>query len=99
VKVLFAGLPGVVHGSLPDGRYSLAVSGKAVAVDHFFRLFGDANGDGRVDQTDLAAFMLAYRTRSTSANYRAYFDVNGDGSVDLTDYYQFLARYNTHLTP
>ncbi|HZY87682.1 MAG TPA: MBG domain-containing protein [Gemmataceae bacterium] len=99
VKVLFAGLPGVVHGSLPDGVYSLAVSGKAVAVDHFFRLFGDANGDGRVDQTDLAAFMLAYRTRSTSANYRSYFDVNGDGSVDLTDYYQFLARYNTHLTP
>jgi hypothetical protein len=95
LTVRFTGLAGVVGGSLPDGRYSLAVSGRTVAA--FFRLFGDVNGDGRVDATDLAAFTAAYRSRSGMASYRSYFDYNADGMIDSTDYYQILARLNHRL--
>jgi hypothetical protein len=97
LTVRFTGLAGVIGGSLPDGRYSLAVGGQTVAT--FFRLFGDVNGDGQVDDSDRAAFLAAYRSRSGMANYRSYFDYNGDGLIDSTDYYQFLRRYGTQLAP
>jgi hypothetical protein len=102
----FAG-SGIVGGSLADGRYTLTTHSGLVTdhqlgaaldgdrVDPFFRLFGDSNGDGKVDGTDLAAFQAAYRSRQGMANYQWYFDYNGDGSIDSTDYYQFLRRYGT----
>jgi hypothetical protein len=79
----------------PDGRYSLVISGQTVAT--FFRLFGDVNGDGKVDATDQTAFMAAYRSRSGMANYRGYFDYDGNGMVDSSDYYQFLVHLNHKL--
>jgi len=97
----------VTGGSLADGQYKLVVhagqvsaGGVSLAADAtsaFFRLYGDATGDGRVDATDLAAFLAAYRSKQGMANYRWYFDVNQDGWVDATDYYQFLVRYKTRL--
>jgi hypothetical protein len=77
-------------GSLPDGRYLATLQGQTVA--NFHRLFGDFNGDAKVDGTDQAAFLKAYRSRQGLANYVSYFDYNGDGAVDSTDYYQFLRR-------
>lgn len=97
VTVLFTGLPGVVNGSLPDGRYSLSVSGKSVA--QFFRLYGDSTGDGQVDSKDLTVFQAALRSRRGMANYQAFFDFNGDGVIDSSDYAQFLARYGSRLGP
>jgi hypothetical protein len=98
VTVLFTGLPGLVYGSLPDGRYTVAVNGQTAAS--FFRLYGDTNGDGKVDATDLAVFQKAYRSRKGyTPNYRADLDYNGDGYIDATDYYQFLTRYGTQLAP
>jgi hypothetical protein len=64
---------------------------------NFHRLFGDSNGDGQVDNTDLAAFNAAYRTRIGQATYRGYFDFDGNGTVDTSDYYQFQRRYKTKL--
>jgi CSLREA domain-containing protein len=104
----FAG-SGIVGGSLADGRYTLTVhsnlvhdhqSGLALAADsvnRFFRLFGDVNGDGKVDDTDRTAFLAAYRSRKGMANYRSYFDFNNDGAIDSVDYYQFQRRYGTQL--
>jgi uncharacterized repeat protein (TIGR01451 family) len=66
-------------------------------VDHFFRLFGDATGDGKVDNADQAAFLAAYRSRKGMANYAWYFDANGDSLIDSTDYYQFLRRNGTAI--
>jgi hypothetical protein len=109
VVIRFTGLAGVVAGSLADGRHTLIehqdkIQGGggnyALLADHsdrFFRLFGDVNGDGKVDNTDRTAFLAAYRSRKGMANYRLYFDVNNDGVIDSTDYYQFLARYGTTL--
>jgi hypothetical protein len=61
-------------------------------VYNFFRLFGDLNGDGKVDSTDSAAFMAAYRSFAGQATYRSYFDFYNHGRVDATDYYMFLRR-------
>ncbi len=107
VVIRFTGLAGVVGGSLADGRYTLIThQGKIhggtyqTLADHsdaFFRLFGDVNGDGKVDNTDLAAFLLAYRSRRGMTNYRWYFDYGGDGMIDATDYYQILRRSGSHV--
>jgi hypothetical protein len=96
----FAG-DGVLGGSLADGRYALTTHGGAAQgadrVDSFFRLFGDVNGDGRVDATDLAAFSRAYRSRTGMANYVWYLDYDANGMIDSTDYYQFLRRDGTAI--
>jgi alpha-amylase len=96
VTLTFSGA-GVLGGSLPDGRYTLTVAGSTVPGGSFFRLFGDVNGDGQVDATDLQAFLAAYRSRKGMANYRTYFDFNADGFIDSVDYYQFQRRYKTRL--
>ena len=57
---------GIINGSLADGDYTLTVladhvhdpSGEGLAADsvtHFFRLFGDSNGNGVVDLQDCGA--------------------------------------------
>jgi hypothetical protein len=63
--VTFTG-PDIVDGSLPDGSYTLIVhsglvqdsSGQTLAQDatlSFFRLLGDVDGDGVINDNDLAA--------------------------------------------
>ena len=61
------------------------------AADHFFRLFGDYNGDGLVNGADLAQFEAAYLN---PAGYLWYFDFNNDGNIDALDFYQFKLRYS-----
>ena len=97
----FTGL-GVVNHSLSDGRYSLRlyadhVSGVTLSggdsILSFHRLFGDSDGDGDTDTTDLLAFRSSLGKSSSQAGYFWYFDYNGDGIVDLlTDYLQFRLR-------
>ncbi len=98
--------PSVVGNSLADGRYVLALNGSKVhdstgaayaggttVTDNFFRLFGDSNGDAKVDATDLKAFQAALRSMDGTAPYRWYFDYDQNCTVDAADYNQFLARY------
>jgi predicted outer membrane repeat protein len=113
------GVSGVSGGSLADGNYQLVVHARGVHftngsatppadyVTTFFRLFGDVNGDRKVDDIDLAAFQQAYRSvngvrqlplRGLSS-YRWYFDVDQNGVIDAVDYYQFLRRYRNKLNP
>jgi len=51
------------------------------------RLFGDSNGDGRVDTTDLTAYRTAIGIASTT------FDFNADGVVNSTDFAEFRKRF------
>src|SRR5262249_5253446 len=71
---------GVVAGSIADGVYDITLNASAVTdadgqtlgasrTDTFFRLFGDYNGDGRVNNTDLNKFSSAFGTVSTDSNY------------------------------
>jgi ELWxxDGT repeat protein len=64
---------------------------------HLYRLFGDANGDGVVDPTDLNFFRQTYNVNNTQANYLWYLDANGDGVVDPTDLIQFRSRFNANV--
>jgi hypothetical protein len=80
-------------GAALDGDGDGMVGGDR--VDRFFRLYGDVNGDARIDNTDRTAFLAAYRSRKGMASYHWYFDYNGDGLVDSIDCYQFLNRYGT----
>ena len=70
----------------PGGNYVFG----SLPTDHFFRLFGDYNGDGVVNSADLAQFDLAYLN---PADYQWYFDFNNDGRTDALDFFQFRARY------
>jgi hypothetical protein len=91
--------------SLEDGNYVLRidankVSGEGfslkgdaafgdVAVDRFFRLYGDGDGDGDVDGTDNVALRLA------QSAYNAAFDWDGNGSVSAgSDITNFTANRN-----
>jgi hypothetical protein len=59
----------------------------------FFRLFGDADGDGHVDEQDRELFRSALETTAGDAGYLWYFDFDGDGNVDGRDNGQFNRRF------
>lgn len=94
------------NGSLRDGRYTLTalanqISNAAGQLDSgtnftfgdaqgLFRLFGDINGDRRVNIADYGVFSVSYMN---AANYNAAFDFNNDGVINIADYGQFSVRY------
>jgi WD40-like Beta Propeller Repeat len=57
----------------------------------FYRLFGDADGDGWVSASDFAQIRLSL----FSANN--IFDFDGDGYVSAYDFFQFRLRFNSGL--
>ncbi len=68
---------------LPGGDY----------VDYLFRLFGDADGDGDVDNKDYFSFRTTAGKRAGDAGFLWFLDADGDGIVDLaTDYAAFTAQ-------
>src|SRR5262249_19135892 len=95
----------IVAGSLADGNYTLTTHaglirdldlGRPLAggdrTDTFFRLFGDADGDGRVGVNDLRTFVSTLGKHAGDPGYLWYFDYNGDGVVDVGDLVQLLPR-------
>jgi Putative Ig domain len=89
-----------VYGNLIHGLYGQALDGDGNGtpggnyVDAFFRLFGDSNGDGVVNGTDLSAFQSTLLRRAGDPKFLGIFDYNGDGIIDLaTDNAMFMLRY------
>jgi len=64
---------------------------------HLYRLFGDATGDGIVDQTDLGQFRSTFNAGAGNPLYISYLDVNNDNVVDQTDLGQFRVRFNVNV--
>src|SRR5262249_24823718 len=62
-------------------------------AEPFFRLFGDADGDGDVDGQDRDGFRSAFGTTAAESGYLWYFDFDGDGDVDGHDNGQFSRRF------
>lgn len=52
-----------------------------------YQLMGDINGDGKIDNSDVALFLQVYQTRSYPDWWDGYgtCDLNGDGKVDSSD--------------
>jgi hypothetical protein len=88
-----------IHGGLVHDGFGQALDGAGTGVggsdrvDTFFRLFGDADGDGHVDLGDLRSFFSTLGKRAGDPGYLWYFDYDGDGRVDLGDLLQVLRRF------
>jgi hypothetical protein len=63
------------------------------------RLYGDATGDGRVDNADFFLFRGTFGRSTGDPLYLAYFDANNDGRVDNADFFQLRARFGMTLNP
>jgi hypothetical protein len=99
----------VVNNSIADGVYDITLNAAAVAdaagqalsasrTDTFFRLYGDANGDGTVNNTDTFRMKSSFLKNAGDAGYLAYFDYNGDGTVNNSDTFQLKKRFLTTYT-
>jgi hypothetical protein len=64
---------------------------------HLYRLFGDTNGDGVVDMTDLGQFRSALNAGVGDAFYLSYLDADNSGFVDQMDLGQFRSRFNANV--
>ena len=71
--------------SLADGRYQLTTSNYISPPDSYlgtglklYRLYGDANGDGTVDQIDLGIFRSTLNLSYVDPGFLAYLDANND---------------------
>ena len=81
-------------GALPDGSYSLRVDRNKIPIDspapiaeiaRFKTLFGDLNGDGRVDGSEVSAAAHAINSSVGDAEYRWYLDFDADGRITGQD--------------
>jgi fibronectin-binding autotransporter adhesin len=64
---------------------------------HLYRIFGDTNGDGVVDQQDLGQFRTTFNADNTSPLYLAFLDADNSGSIDQLDLGQFRSRFNANV--
>jgi hypothetical protein len=81
----------------PDGQ-AVDVNGDNMAggvlTETFHRLYGDVNGDGVVDATDLTGLRSVFGATITDPNSAAAaFDANGDGVIDASDLEVFRANF------
>ncbi|MFO0850945.1 MAG: PA14 domain-containing protein [Gemmataceae bacterium] len=96
-------------GTLADGRWRVTTAAGAVThraggvalatsqTTDFFRLFGDINGDGTVNGTDLFTFRPAFGMGVAQPNYISGFDYNSDGLINGTDLFEFRTRYGIQI--
>ena len=66
---------------------------------HLYRIFGDATGDGVVDQLDLAQFRSAFNSSAGNPLYMSYLDADNSGTIDQEDLGQFRERFNSSVFP
>ena len=69
---------------------SAAPNGNLVSTFH--RLYGDTNGDARVNRADLRTFRRGFRSNAADSRYVAELDVNSDRLINRKDAHQFLRR-------
>jgi Right handed beta helix region len=88
-------LDGAADG-VPGGNYisPTDTQGGGPGQLQLYRLFGDATGDGIVDQSDLGLFRAAYNSSVGNPAYVAYLDADNSGTIDQIDLGQFRQRDN-----
>jgi phosphodiesterase/alkaline phosphatase D-like protein len=97
----FTGAGVGADGSLPDGSYTLSVDRNKIPVDtpapitaiaSFVTLFGDINGDGRVDGAEVAFSAHLNGARRGDPDYLWYLDFNADGVINGQDHREVARR-------
>jgi len=82
------GLGGNRNTNAGDGYYRLGIdadgNGEFETYKHFYRILGDVNGDGQVNNTDLNE-TVSRMVKSTDPHFSLEYDVNGDGAVNALD--------------
>jgi uncharacterized repeat protein (TIGR01451 family) len=107
VATITFGGSAIIGASLADGRYVLRTLasqvtdsiGQHLAADatlSFFRLFGDATGDGKVNNSDFVIFATAFG-KLPGQGYLSYLDYDGSGTINNTDFVQFALRFGVIL--
>jgi hypothetical protein len=91
------GPAGALRGGQPNGDYVSPPDSYGGLGLHLYRLYGDVNGDGVVDATDLGRFRSTFNSNSAQANYPAYLDADNNGAVDASDLGQFRSRFNANV--
>jgi autotransporter-associated beta strand protein len=83
-------------GGGPSGNYVSPADtlGGGPGQLHLYRLFGDATGDGIVDQIDLGQFRATNNSSVPDPAYIAFLDANNDTHIDQIDLGQFRQRNN-----
>jgi hypothetical protein len=64
---------------------------------HLYRLFGDVNGDGVVDVTDVGQLKSTFNRNNTDPLYLSFLDADNSGLVDAQNIGQFKLRFNTNV--
>jgi hypothetical protein len=107
--VLSFGANGYVGNSLTDGVYDLQVTAAAITANgqglatgnqtlSFVRIFGDMDGNGAVNNSDMLLFRKSYPAAGGTGGYLWYFDYDQDGTINLLDYQAIMARYGRSYT-
>ena len=78
-------------GSLADGAWALALNNTSIATVN--RLYGDYDGAGVVDSTDLGVMGTTFGLASTDPGFLSAFDSDANGIIDSTD----LSRFGTNF--
>jgi ELWxxDGT repeat protein len=102
---------GVIGGSVPDGRYTLTITGADVidaatggvmqgtSTTAFTRLFGDLLGTGTYDPAARWMAQDALGQTIGSPGYIAALDWNGDGVIDEADILAVVRNWGKSLPP
>ncbi|WP_169979857.1 RHS repeat-associated core domain-containing protein [Tautonia rosea] len=89
LKVLAEGV--VSHEGQPLSSSGSAVP-NGIQVSTFHRLYGDTNGDARVNRADFRTFRNAFRSIAPETRYLVELDVNNDRLINRKDAHQFFRR-------
>jgi hypothetical protein len=86
-------------GGGPNGNYVSPndTLGGGAGQLHLYRIFGDVNGDGLIDQQDLGKFRSAFNAGANSPLYIPFLDADNSGVVDQVDLGQFRSRFNASV--
>ncbi len=77
-----------------DYAYRAVDQLSAQAVDYFYRLYGDFDGDRDTDNKDFLQFSRSFGATVGQANYLWYFDIDGNGVINAADRDEFNLRRN-----
>jgi hypothetical protein len=98
----------VVSGQVSANGQQLDGNGDGTAGDNYvltdtgaagglYRLYGDANGDRRVDNADFFLLKQTFLRSTGDPLYLSALDYDGGGTVDNADFFQFKLRFGSSL--